>query len=498
MHRRHFLHRTALGTAGVALAPALLADPYAPLPRPALRPGRPVRVQGHVEAGGRGLPDVAVTDGRTIVTTDASGDFSLVSDDRHLFAYLCLPDGYRIPQNRTGTARFYEPIRPDARGDARVLFLLDPDPIPAERHAFLVLADPQTQDAYEMGLFHTETVPDVQQTVRDLGERPVFGVACGDIMFDDLTLYPQYEEAVGKMGVPFFQVLGNHDLDFEGRSDEASAQTFGRYFGPTYYAFDRGAVHYVVLDDVFWHGAGYIGYLDETQLHWLEQDLARIEAGRTVVVFVHIPALSTRYRRAGESRPAPSGSITNREALYRLLEPYDAHIISGHTHECEHVFEGGAHEHVVGAACGAWWSGPICYDGTPNGYAVFEADGEALRWRYKATGEPADLQLRLYPRGADPSAPDEIVANVWDWDPDWMVTWFEDGEPRGPMARRTGTDPDAETLHRGDALPLRRPWVEPVPTDHLFYAPVRPETREIRVEATDRWGRTYTAVLDAE
>jgi hypothetical protein len=61
------------------------------------------------------------------------------------------------------------------------------------------------------------------------------------------------------------------------------------------------------------------------------------------------------------------------------------------------------------------------------------------------------------------------------------------------MARRVGTDPLSEKLHRGDDLPVRRPWVEPIPVGHLFYAPVSPEARDIRVEATDRFGRVYAS-----
>ena len=83
--------------------------------------------------------------------------------------------------------------------------------------------------------------------------------------------------------------------------------------------------------------------------------------------------------------------------------------------------------------------------------------------------------MTLYPRGADPTAPDEIVANVWNWDEAWTVTWFLDGEPMGPMARRRGYDPRAVELHRGPTLPTRATWVEPYLTDHLFYAPVAPD-----------------------
>ena len=103
-------------------------------------------------------------------------------------------------------------------------------------------------------------------------------MACGDLMYNHLELFPEYERAVKEMGVPFFQVIGNHDMDFTAAGDAHSGDTFSRHFGPRYYSFDRGAVHYVVLDDVFWHGSGYIGYLDDDQLTWLAGDLARVEA----------------------------------------------------------------------------------------------------------------------------------------------------------------------------------------------------------------------------
>ena len=491
--RRRFLRQSAVLVGGAVLLPPSLAYSAA---QP-LRPAVPVRIRGRVQTGGRGLAGVAVTDGLSIVETANDGAFALVSNTRRPFVYLSMPAGFAMPQNETGTARFYRPIEAGPGGEMQVLFDLERRGGDDENHAFLVLCDPQTQDDRDMGLFHQETVPDVQQTLQSLGNTPAFGVSCGDIMWDRLSLYPEYERAVSRMGIPFFQVVGNHDLDFDGPTDQTSVRTFQRHFGPAHYSFDRGAVHYVVLDDVFWNANNYFGYLDADQLAWLEADLARVEAGRTVVVFAHIPAHSTRMFRVDGSSPPPNISITNRAAFYRLLEPFQAHLITGHTHESEHVFEGGIHEHVQGTACGAWWTGPICADGTPAGYGVYEVRGDELRWRYKATGHAADHQLRLYARGADPAAPNEIVANVWDWDPEWTVVWFEDGVRKGPMARRIGTDPMSERLHRGGAVPEPRPWVEPVPSGHLFYAPVSPDTREIRVEATDRFGRAYSEVLSA-
>jgi len=60
------------------------------------------------------------------------------------------------------------------------------------------------------------------------------------------------------------------------------------------------------------------------------------------------------------------------------------------------------------------------------------------------------------------------------------------------MARRNGLDPLSVRLHTGPDLPPRRPWVEPITTAHLFYAPAG-RASEVTVEATDRFGNTYSA-----
>ncbi|WP_259087036.1 calcineurin-like phosphoesterase family protein [Salinibacter ruber] len=453
-----------------------------------------VRIRGRVRAEGTGLEGVPVTDGRRIVDTAADGSFELSSSTRQLFVYLSVPAGYRIPTRPTGTAQFYRPIVPDDDGEMKVHFDLEPLPQPDDQHAFLLLADPQTQTEADMEQFRSKVVPAVSETAAALGSQPVFGVTCGDITFDSPELYPQYEAAVQEMGVPFLQVVGNHDMDYGASSDDGSTETYRNQFGPTYYSFDRGAVHYVVLDDVFWNQHEYFGYVNDAQLAWLAGDLERVESGRPVVVFQHIPAYSTLSIREGEDRPEITEMVTNRSALYELLAPYDAHICSGHTHEHEHVLREGVHEHIHGAACGAWWTADICFDGTPRGFGVYEVNGTNLQWRYQSAGHEADHQMRVYGRGADSTAPDEFVANVWDSDPEWTVTWSENGVQRGRMARRVGRDPRAVELFEGDK-PERFTWIRPGRTGHLFYAPVAPDHGRLRVEATDQFGRTYSAPL---
>jgi hypothetical protein len=214
-----------------------------------------------------------------VARTSRDGSFEIVTTDDRDFLRMSVPSGFRIPENETGTARLYRPIVPDASGEMEAVFDLEPLAGSDEDHAILLLADIQAENALELGMFHEQTVPDIQDTLRSLGNPEAVGIANGDIMYDDLALYPEYERAVARMGIPFFQVLGNHDQNQDRPTDEGTADTFNQHFGPRYYSFDRGAVHYVVLDDVFWFGSGYMGYLGADQLRWLENDLRFVEAG---------------------------------------------------------------------------------------------------------------------------------------------------------------------------------------------------------------------------
>ena len=487
--RRAFLKRFGVGSLGIISLERILTDPYAF----AFSSGRtlPIKIRGAVKSAGKGLRGVAVSDGRKVITTNADGTFEFVSDGNQQFVFISLPAAYEIPTNPTGTARFYEEI-PSDKETMYVQWDLKQTVISDDNHGFLLLADPQTLDVEDMNRLHAETVPDIQTLLGALATKSMFAVGCGDLMFNDLKLFPQYEEAIKKMGIPGFQVLGNHDLEMAALSDEAAAATFFRHFGPSYYSFNRGEVHYVVLDDVFWHGDGYIGYVEQTQLDWLKADLALIEKGRTVAVFTHIPPYDTFDKRTGQKSLNKSEIVTNREAVYRLLEGYQAHIIVGHMHETEHLVDHGIRIHVGGAVCGAWWTGDICHDGTPNGYPVYEVKGSELRWQYKSTGHPLEHQMRLYKRGSDPNRPDDTVANVWDADADWKIVWYEGGERKGLMTQGRGFDPRSVLLHSGDSMPKKHTWVEPVATDHLFYAHVSPNATETIVEATDKSGRVYT------
>lgn len=484
---------------GLMYAQQVWADPFRRW-LVALDPLRTVRIDGTVTLAGKPKAGVAVTDGRSVVRTDKNGRYTLLADAARPFVYLSLPRGCELPRNPgQATARFYEPITKE-KDTQQVNWALQPAKLDDDKHGFLVFADPQPRDAEDMAKFHNETIQDAGGFSQAYSTLPLFAVGCGDIMWDDLSLLPAYERALADLDLPAFSVVGNHDLDMQGvRTDGASTRTFERFFGPTYYSFDRGEVHYVVLDNVFWYGktdvGAYMGYVDDQQLDWLRQDLAAVPTGSTVIVFTHIPIYTKLPELSGEEA---DGSIltVNRALLYDILTPYKTHFINGHMHWTEHLTDGGATHHTCGAACGAWWTGPICYDGTPNGYGLYEVSGSSFTWLYKSTGLPAEKQFELYLPGSDPKAPDEIVANVWGADDTWEVWLVGEGSQRVRMSRRLGQDPTSVRLHLGANLPTKHGWVEPQQSNHLFYGSPLSASGPITVEAIDRFGRRYTETLN--
>jgi Predicted phosphohydrolases len=489
LNRRKFIQN--LGLTGVGLGLTLNRTNANPL-RP-VRDLSEVRLTGSVKSEGKGIAGVAITDGLNVVTTNINGNYALKSNASAEFVYISTPRGYAFNHDK-GITQFYQSIVP-VRGAFKADFNLEKLAIDDTIHNFIVWADPQIQNADDAALLKSQSVPDTRKLIASYGEQALFhGIGCGDLVWDKFELFPDYKEAVDQTGIPFFQVIGNHDMDIDARSDDNSSKTFKKHFGPSYYSYNRGEVHYVVLDDVFFLGTSksYIGYIQEQQFAWLEQDLANVKPGSTVVVAVHIP-VNTGVKRRNQLAEEPIGGVVaNRRELYRILKPFKAHIMSGHTHFNEKVFEGGnIIEHVHGTVCGAWWTGPICYDGTPNGYGVYEVNGGEITWYYKAVGMEKDHQFRIYPVGAVEGKPELFSVNVWNWDPEWKVEWFEDGKHRGELERKVAYDPWSIALHLGDQKPTRRAWVEPQRTDHMFFGKPSADARTITVQVTDRFKNVY-------
>ncbi|MCB1236828.1 MAG: metallophosphoesterase, partial [Verrucomicrobiae bacterium] len=315
---------------------------------------------GRRDPGEPGLPGVHVSNQQEIVATDAEGRWSLpVAEDTILF--VIKPSGWATPADRNRLPRFYyihKPkgspanfrypgVAPTGPLPESIDFALRPAEEPPKFTAIL-FGDPQPNSLEQIDYIAHDVIAEL------IGTDAQFGVTLGDIMFDKLELFEPENANIALIGVPWYNVIGNHDLNFESPDDRDSDETFHRYFGPNYYSFDHGPVHFVVLDDVEWgvtNAAGkrtYRGGLDAIQLAFVKNDLALVPDEKLVVLMMHIPLTE----------------MENRTELYRLIERRPHCIsISGHTHWHAHQYitrEDGwrgeePHHHIVNVTvCGTW------------------------------------------------------------------------------------------------------------------------------------------------
>lgn len=457
------------------------------------------RLSGKVMSADKPVAGVPVTDGTSIVVTDSKGKYSFDAADGAKFVYITLPDGYEVPM-QGGVPVLYAPIDPDSKGNFKHDFELTKSDADMTKHILFVMADPQVY--FDSNLAEVEkTALEMKHTMDSLyaGQQAV-GIAVGDIVgrFNEGDKYfPWMIENIAKCDFPYFYVVGNHDIEMDAPVNEQSRKAFNHYFGPEYYSFNRGKIHYVVLDDVYWMGRYYAGYYTQQQLDWLKADLALVPEGSTVVISQHIPCYSREARRKDWGKESYHKVVSNRQALFNILKPYNAHIMSGHEHYSENYVLGDKlYEHCHAPLSNLFWCTNWAMDGTPGGYYVYEIDGDNLNWYYKVLGRDKDYQFELYPRNRSRQHPEAVVANIWNVDSTWKIEWFEDGELKGEMIRFTGEDPNLwdDVVANGKNYPF--PYMGCDITEHLFYAVPDSETSTITVKVTDHNGNVYTQTLD--
>lgn len=438
-------------------------------------PQRNQQIKGKVSDGRRGIANVVVSDGYTVTVTDKRGNYIMDTHPNATLIWLSTPAGYEFLAENS-IARHYVTLDGRTEYDFQLRHLNKDD----SEHHFIIWADPQVRNKKDVKQLMETSVPDTIATIAEMGKDAlIHGICVGDLIWDFQEYFSDYDAAIGIMGIPFFQTLGNHDMDYRQGGDETSDRTFKKKYGPTYYSFNRGKAHYIVLDDVRYLGKEreYDGYITEEQLGWLAKDLAYVAKDQLLIINTHIPVYN---------------GVKNNADFYALLTGYkNVHIMTGHTHYHVNHIRNGIYEHNHGTVCGAWWTGPICEDGTPRGYGVYEVRDTALSWYYKATGMPREHQVQLYMDHQDNQS--RFIANIWNYDPNWKVTYFLDDKPMGLLKNEIGYDPLSVTLYKGDQLPAGRHFPEPKETDHLFSASVYAGVKTVKVVATDQFGNTYHA-----
>ena len=468
---------------------------------------------GRHETDEPGVPGVGVSDGQRIVNTDERGHYELAIKDSGII-FVIKPRDWMTPVTKDGLPLFYHLHKPEGSPKqltyagvaptgalpASINFPLRSQPEP-DQFSIVVMGDPQPRNESEVNYLAHDVLAEI------IGTKAAFGTSLGDIVFDDLNLLPLVNQITGTIGIPWYNVLGNHDINFDVDHDDLSDETWERIYGPATYSFNWGPVHFMVLDDVMYNGSGatpsYHGEFGPTALDFIKADLKRVPKETLVVVLMHIPLFD----------------VKDKAQLLHLLSDYPHTLsLSAHRHWQDHfnldkkgnfTTDHNHHHLVHGTASGSWWRGhkdehgiphATQADGNPNGYSIITFDQNAYKIRFKGARRPAGMQLHI----ALPSAVSQqelsetlAVVNVYSGDRNTKVTmqFGQNGTPI-EMQQVRRTDPYVVAAHgreKDNALPDGRPLPEPVATNHIWVGPL-PKTLTIGahvviVTATDRYGQ---------
>ncbi len=399
-----------------------------------------------------------------------------------------------------------------------------------ERFKILVFGDTQPYSIRQVD-FVTEDI------VTELVDRKdiAFGMTMGDIVGDDLWLFTPLNQSIAKIGIPWHNILGNHDMNYMATSDELSTATFEESFGPANYAFVFGKVHFIILDDVIHERdkgtRTYVGGLRPDQFEFLENYLSIVPKDHLVVLNMHIPLDIARdgFRDEDQKR------------LFELLKDFPNTLsISAHTHiqdnrifhqESSDWLRDEPHHHFnVGTTSGSWWGGlrgetdiphTMMVDGTPNGYAFITFTGSEYSIDWKVAGSPDSHRMNIHlPRDiyAQSAGRVNLTVNFFNGCEGSTVKYRVKGLSEWiEMKKVSKPDPFylkiAEKWENFDKLKLRERWYadstlkgEPFPgwnmpkpqtCTHLWEANIGanwpPGRHVVEIEATDRYGQSFTA-----
>lgn len=451
-------------------------------------PGKGIDLYGRItDDKGIGITDVVVSDGYKCVLTDKNGWYSMKKNKNALFVNYSIPSGYKA-----NPRSFYQTIdKRKKQYDFKTTKLADNE----SHFNLLVMADPQVKSVKDVARFRTETMPDIKKSV-DESKLPIYGLCLGDIVDEgkqELTY--SMEVLLQSTSMPFFVAIGNHDKE-TGKTGKDITKTYCKHFGPLNYSFNRGDVHFICLDNIIYKSTeDYTGGITDEQLAWMKDDLKYVDNEKLVVVYYHIPW------RQSDNEP-------NRNEMMGLLKSYkNVLLLAGHAHYQENFHGSKPYkfaERIHGAACGAWWHSNICAEGTPNGYQMYEIDGnKVINNYYKSTNYDKNFQIRLhhgngswggshgmygYGLGAD-----YIIANIWNYDKGWKVQVYEDDVYSGDMllAFPAYFKPDAWSQAYHIGVVGRNPKNYSQKSTHDFvYKPKNPGAN-IKVVAIDKYGNRY-------
>ena len=226
-------------------------------------------------------------------------------------------------------------------------------------------------------------------------ESPDFVVNLGDLIFEGNTAteaqaqewFGVYRNAFSALQAPLHNAVGCHDVigigsdnlhntDFE-YGKALVAEAIGRD-GRTYYSFDHGRYHCIVLDPNDLVNGEQVYRLPDEELQWLDEDLAGVRRDVPLLFFFSEPTVTWT------NRGALTGRLTGRQATF----------FSGHLHHDLAMTFTDFPEQVTAAAAGEWWQG-VNPDGRPPGYRVVTVKGNKIESLYKGTDEARTIDPNM-------------------------------------------------------------------------------------------------------
>ncbi|SDK44562.1 Outer membrane protein assembly factor BamB, contains PQQ-like beta-propeller repeat [Cryobacterium psychrotolerans] len=313
------------------------------------------------------LPGVTVSDGATIVVTDADGRYSLDTPIQRRttdLVFITQPAGYSVGTDKFKTPRFYRDLGELATGEAKsVDFGLTKDPKSAgSNFTFGNVADPHVNAQL------TDQVKEINSTKEDLAFIQVSGDLTNNATKAEFDFY---KAATALSPVPVWPAVGNHEYA-AGVGYAARINNYRTNVGPEWYSFDYGDRHFLVLEN---NGAAPF----EEQLEWAKQDLAQNVGDKRLVVLTHQPM------------NVPFGSNSMYDQYGAILEQYGAELILvGHEHsndvEPNSAFAGSA-KHVQTS------SSSYTIDNSPRGFRYVEMTDETFKNPFRMYGAQQDLTI---------------------------------------------------------------------------------------------------------
>ncbi len=455
------------------------------------KPDAGTTVYGIVSSAGVGVENVVVSDGAEVTVTNEKGIYQLKSAKKWGYVFISVPSGYEVPSVGV-LPQFHRALKNSADVVERADFKLEKVD-GQDSYKIFMLGDMHLANRTgDLGQFAQFTSDLTDYMTRHKGEK-MYALTLGDMTWDlywysNSYYFPQYLNTVNSQikNLQIFHTMGNHDNDFQTRSDYDAAVKYVDQICPTYYSFNIGKVHYVVMDDIdcsSYDGStsrNYVKSLSAEQLDWLAKDLSHVDKTTPVVVAMHAQVFY----------PTTSGfkidhDPVNTQRLFDILDGYTVRFVTGHTHKLFNVTPDAPivdghnfREYNSGSVCASWWwSGNLTpgihigTDGTPGGYGIWDVTGTDFQCLYKSTGWPEEYQFRSYDLNnvhfsmadvplmpSDISASvknaymqyvnaypqnndNEVLINIWNWNSDWTLSVVDENRKTLPYTEVWAYDP---------------------------------------------------------